>query len=578
MLEDRCFRLRVRRGLNPVPQKMGGAWDASDFALPTFVGESDERLVREILEGRTFTLNTPLEAVRDFEAISRGRFFRDVRPAPGLDIRAVWEAARLQHAAILLQYARLHPDDRIASAAKEHAIRQAVRWVSENPILTGPHYASPMECSLRIPILLACITEAQPGSEARRSLARAVFEHAWWIARRLSLHASLGNHTICECVGLVFAGSLFRDLPEGRSWLDTGIRLLEQEATHQILDDGGPAEQSLNYHRFILDLYWLAGDFLGKNRLHDFRAVRPRLVKGEEFLRAFDDGSGQLPAIGDSDDGHAVGPGLHPKRDVPDISVRRCRTFPDSGYTVLHLENGLFVTFDHGPLGMPPLYNHGHADALSLTLSRYGKKIFVDPGTYRYNGAPEFRRYFKGTRAHNTVTIDGADQAVQETSFIWSRPYRPRLIHADEADDAIYLDAVSNGYERLEYPVMHRRALVVLGKSDLLIADAFSGKGSHRYELNYHLHPDTTFERIHEWWVIRNEEACVFMTVTGHDACEIHKGELNPPFGWFSPAYGAKTECVVLSFVATGEAWKVSFRTLITTEPPVGISGQVELN
>ena len=67
--------------------------------------------------------------------------------------------------------------------------------------------------------------------------------------------------------------------------------------------------------------------------------------------------------------------------------------------------------------GMPPLYNHGHADALSITLSVGGKETLVDPGTYRYNGEPEFRKYFKGTRAHNTVTIDGLDQAVQETGL-----------------------------------------------------------------------------------------------------------------------------------------------------------------
>ena len=47
--------------------------------------------------------------------------------------------------------------------------------------------------------------------------------------------------------------------------MNRGIDLLQQELFHQILDDGGPAEQSLNYHRFVLDLYWLAVDFMEKN-------------------------------------------------------------------------------------------------------------------------------------------------------------------------------------------------------------------------------------------------------------------------------------------------------------------------
>ena len=72
------------------------------------------------------------------------------------------------------------------------------------------------------------------------------------------------------------------------------------------------------------------------------------------------------------------------------------KSFPEAGYAVIRTPEILF-TFDYGPLGMAPLYNHGHADALSITLSVNGDLLIVDPGTYAYNGVPEFRRYFKGT-------------------------------------------------------------------------------------------------------------------------------------------------------------------------------------
>jgi len=86
------------------------------------------------------------------------------------------------------------------------------------------------------------------------------------VSRNLALYSSLGNHTVCECIGLVFGGAVFRETGEGKKWLSRGCTLLEKELSHQILDDGGPAEQSLNYHRFVLDLYWLACGFLEKNR------------------------------------------------------------------------------------------------------------------------------------------------------------------------------------------------------------------------------------------------------------------------------------------------------------------------
>ena len=110
--------------------------------------------------------------------------------------------------------------------------------------------------------------------------------------------------------------SHFQFSPEGKAWLNRGIKLLQQELYHQILDDGGPAEQSLGYRRFILDLYWLVVDFLEKNRLHDCTDWKPRLVLGENFLKAFQDGRGHLPAIGDSDDGYAVAQGFNLRRAI----------------------------------------------------------------------------------------------------------------------------------------------------------------------------------------------------------------------------------------------------------------------
>ena len=66
-----------------------------------------------------------------------------------------------------------------------------------------------------------------------------------------------------------------------------------------------------------------------------------------------------------------------------------------------------------GSFGLDPLYAHAHADALSFNLSYGGRQFLVDPGTYCYDWS-EWRRYFRSTAAHNTVRIDGLDQAVQD--------------------------------------------------------------------------------------------------------------------------------------------------------------------
>ncbi len=141
-----------------------------------------------------------------------------------------------------------------------------------------------------------------------------------------------------------------------------------------------------------------------------------------------------FPFIGDCDDGYAFAYGLSPDRRFDSTESQssrtdfRCVTFQAAGYSVIRRPDELLIIFDHGPLGMAPLYNHGHADAMSIVLYRKGLPFMIDPGTFRYNGVPEYRKYFKGTGAHNTVCIDGRDQARQVSSFIWDKPYEAGLI------------------------------------------------------------------------------------------------------------------------------------------------------
>jgi uncharacterized heparinase superfamily protein len=149
---------------------------------------------------------------------------------------------------------------------------------------------------------------------------------------------------------------------------------------------------------------------------------------------------------------------------------------------------------------MAPFYNHGHADALSITLSKKGTPLLVDSGTYRYNGVPAWRRHFRGTRAHNTVTFDDQDQAVQETYFIWSKPYTANLIAFVEEDGQCFCKAVHDGYTRLKAPVRHQRSVLFFSQGNFMIKDRFRGAGVHRFELNFHLHQNAVVHRKEECW------------------------------------------------------------------------------
>ena len=544
--------------------------DIDDLELPSFNGQVSNNIVQEILSGEVFTLNTDVTVVRKYEEDHRQIFSTDIKFSDRKpDIRSVWESARLQHLVILLQYI-----SQTKESSNVHDVEQFVKdsvfeWIHENPFLFGPHYISSMECGLRIPAFFYCLKSLDNLNEPQYQLIlNTIYQHGWWISNHLSLYSSLGNHTVAECVGLIFAGAIFRNTREGHKWLNTGKDLLKQELSHQILEDGGPAEHSLNYHRFVLDLYWLAIDFLEKNDLHNLSDFKERLKQGERFITAFEDTHGRLPSSGDSDDGHAIAPGLHPQRIIPDKKNEKLQTFSTSGYTIIHFNNGV-LTFNHGPLGMPPLYNHGHADALSITLSVDNKEMLVDPGTYRYNGSPEFRKYFKGTKAHNTVTIDGLDQAVQETGFIWSRPYMAKLVKNTEINGSLFLKASHDGYMRMKEPVRHFRTIVNFDEINFFVKDTFSGKGVHIFELNYHVHPDSEISlEDNGWWKINHQGAVIYIRLLNGNNFNVIKGQIAPIFGWYSPSYGIKRESGVLNCTMRGTPKEVSFITAICIHSP----------
>lgn len=536
------------------------------LSMPSLRCNISEKNIAELLNGKIFSLNANPDELNLIEKRIGKIFFSaiDWRNKP-FDIRSIWEPARLQNITTLLVYTNNNPKDPLSDKIRQFCLFQISRWIQKNPFLYGPHYISVMECGLRIPVLFYCLKLIDDIKQIK-IVFNAIFLHGWWISKRLSLYSSLGNHTIAESVGLIFAGSIFYDHKKAKRWLKKGIQILKKELSHQFLEDGGPAEQSFHYHRFVLDLYWLAIDFLEKNNLYDCLKLKSRLIRAEKFLLAFQAQNGNVYSIGDSDDGFAIAPMVKPKKPIINYMKKKIRIFKNSGYTIINSANRIQLIFDHGPLGMPPLYNHGHADALSIILNINGKQILVDPGTYKYNGAPEWRRYFKGTRAHNTITIDGFDQSVQETGFIWSHPYNVELLGFSENADQFLVNAMHDGYERLEEPVRHKRDILFFDNRCFLIKDSFVGKGVHEFEINFHLHPNVDLIKQNSWWQIKNEDTKIYIRLIESGDFVTICGSKDPIHGWYSPSYGTRFKCNVMSCKKKGSPREISFVTAICTE------------
>ena len=454
------------------------------------------------------------------------------------DLRQLWEVSRLQHLVNLatLAVSRGGSDrDRALQLVK----RQLASWVEFNPPLAGPHYSSAMECGLRMIAVchtLDILRDDLVHDALWDALVRIVASHAPLIERRLSLHSSAGNHTVAEAAGLVYAGLLFPEMKRSDRWLDTGTSLLRDLARTQVLPDGGGIEQTFWYHRFNIQLLSLVAALLPHCGRETPVEISEATDRGSRFLGAMGLDVGRLLPIGDGDGGHALSEYL--RLNIPsDIPTTTPRRFYDSGYTVANIGSPATASlvFDHGSLGMPPCYGHGHADALNLLLRSDGEDVFVDPGTYIYTGDQKWRRYFRGTRAHNTITVDGRDQAQQDGCFLWKKPFRTRLIAAEhDGDTCGRLVADHNGYR--DAGVRHVRGIAWVRDQWLVVSDMVFGQGVHELELNWHL------ARAPEW---RDDENFGLQVPGGPlsvrcqgGTISTRSGERSPISGWRSPSFG----------------------------------------
>lgn len=201
----------------------------------------------------------------------------------------------------------------------------------------------------------------------------------------------LGNHVLRNARALVLGGAAF-----GATYLlDRGLGLLARELPVQILPDGGHYERSPVYHLVVLrDLLEIeaavpgsvAPEVLGRMRRFAAALQRP---DGEPAL--FNDGTLDLA----------------PRLELPP-APEGVAIFPETGYAVLRRAS-VWLAFDCGPPSPAYLPAHAHADVLSFQLWLDGEPVVVDPGMPTYEAGAE-RDWFRGTRAHSTVALDGKDQ------------------------------------------------------------------------------------------------------------------------------------------------------------------------
>lgn len=528
--------------------------------------------------------------------------YRDARRVG--DIKYLWELNRHAELVTLAQAYRLSGDARYGRACQ--ALLES--WWRDCPYPLGIGWSSALENAIRLLQWAAAwdllggedslLLANAAGRDFQRRWLASVYQHCHFIASHLSRYSSANNHLLGEYAGLFVATAVWPCWPESRAWGRLAQRGLEREALLQNGPDGVNREQAAWYHHEVADMMLICL-LLGRRRGIAFPAAfGQRLEAMLEFIAAIMDTDGNVPMIGDADDAQMLRlspePDFHPYRSLlacgavlfgrADFKRKAARfddkslwltgqegrtaferlpaptgpelprrAFANAGYYLLGREFGtpaeIRIVADAGPLGYLSIAAHGHADALAFTLSAGGREMLIDPGTYAYHTEGNWRAWFRGTAAHNTVRIDGRDQSEQGGNFMWLRKARAACEswESDAARDCLV--ARHDGYLRLPDPVLHRRK-ILLDKAEgkVLVQDSFACRRAHRAEFCWHFAEACEVGLQGETVVARNGPVRLEMRMPGNPVPpRLLVGSEHPPGGWVSRRLDHKqaAPCVV---------------------------------
>jgi len=430
-------------------------------------------------------------------------------------------------------------------------------WMAACPMGVGTAW-DPYPTSLRIRNWIYAYTlvsdhVSRDGEFVRRWLDH-LYSQTCYLERFLEYHL-LGNHLIENARALLLAGLFFTDRNAER-WRLRGERLLWRELERQFLPDGGHQELSPMYHQIMLQLYCEVVELLSALGRPVPQWVRDRIGDLQEWLAAMLHPDGELSLLSDAARGMAGAPG-------PLIgaakSVDGLQPLADSGYVVFRDESsGDFAVFDCGRIGPDHQPGHGHCDCLSYELDVAGERILVDSGVGTYYGDLQWRDYYRSTRAHNTVQIDGVEQSEIWDRFRVGRRHQPRGVRWADEDGLLWASAAHDGYESLPDPVTHRRWMCWIDRRFWLICDRISGSGRHRVESFLHFHPDAkptvspSLDGRFAGTVQRGDVSVRILAWGAQDLREM-RGQSPIHQGWCATEFNRPTANSVWSFETEGE-------------------------
>lgn len=446
------------------------------------------------------------------------------------DPRLAWEPARLGDLVTIAIGARAARSPAEAQALRGAFERRLAAWLEACP----PPWPSALEAGLRSWNLWVAVSFLGPARLPERA-AHALAVALWRHGRALDVGLEddglvVGSHLVGDLVGLWACGAALGV----EAWRRTARARLAAEARRQVLEDGGGAEGSTGYTRFVAEL-WLAAVCAARaGGERPPRAIMDAAAAMLRFLAATMAPDRRDPGVGDDDDSTVLPPAARDPRDLGAILPLgpgllgqlgrparvpwsetaawlagaegfarfraaaavpwpRAHAAPRFGLYVARTGGpaGDLVALRAGPNGQGGAGGHAHGDALAVAVWFDGAPAILDPGTGIYLGRRAWRDRFRGVAAHATLCVDGREPAPIPRTRPFALPDAAdaRALACHDDADRWRCVATHDGYGPLG--VVHTREVCLdRAARAVVVTDRVDGHGERELTLTFPLAAD----------------------------------------------------------------------------------------
>jgi len=470
----------------------------------------------------------------------------DIRSGERLsDVKYVWEAARHRDLVVLARAAAIEPD----GPWLPELSGMLQRWVMQCPPERGVNWYSSLELALRAIAwsqVLRLAGAGLPGS-LRTAMDAQLVASARHIMLELpyTVSSMKNNHLLGDGLGLVVLSRMFPTHKASARWQRLGDRIFLKQLARHMRPDGSMIEDSLSYHRFVLEMLIVRVLVGGVHR-----DVVRAMTGAASHLRTLGVFEGEVPQFGDWDEGRVLADsapagsaagsawlGLALSGENPPASMWEqhdelawyavrvaggAEPAPASGPVA---RGGGFTRVRKGPWSVwfktGSGSSHQHADVSAVYVRNEAGWLICDPGTGTYNGPLRVRNGFRTSTAHPVWHPAGVDQMDPHRAFRWLRRVHGYASPTHLADERVVLFGWHDAFASRTGVGRIARAVVVTD-GGVLVKDFVEHETFMLpLQLTVPLPPGGTSDQLF-----------------GLDDAAVTEGQLDPFAGWYSPTYG----------------------------------------